>query len=131
MIGGVLAVLFSFFAIFASFGIGNMGQVASITESINTLVPADSKTVNLVTAGVIIVLLALVILGGLKRIAMTNERIVPFMAVFFIIGSLIIIFINIGKVPAAFGAIFKGAFNIKAAAGGADIPGVRRTCRQF
>ena len=119
VIGGVLAVLFSFFAIFASFGIGNMGQVASITESINTLVPADSKTVNLVTAGVIIVLLALVILGGLKRIAMTNERIVPFMAVFFIIGSLIIIFINIGKVPAAFGAIFKGAFNIKAAAGGA------------
>ena len=117
--GGVLAVLFSFFAMIASFGIGNMGQVASITESINTLVPADSKIVNIVTAVVIIFFLSLVILGGLKRIATTNERIVPFMAVFFIIGSVIIIILNITKVPAAFGAIFKGAFNFKAAAGGA------------
>ncbi len=118
IIGPVLAVLFSFFAIIASFGIGNMGQVASITESINTLVAAEPATVNLVTGLVLIVLLSLVILGGLKRIATTNERIVPFMAVFFVIGSLIIIVINIAKVPAAFGAIFKGAFNFQSAAGG-------------
>lgn len=117
-IGPVLAVLFSLFAILASFGIGNMGQVASITESINTLVSAEPATVNMVTGLVVIVLLSLVILGGLKRIATTNERIVPFMAVFFIIGSLVIIIMNIGKVPAAFGAIFKGAFNFKSAAGG-------------
>ncbi|MBQ9263422.1 MAG: sodium:alanine symporter family protein [Clostridia bacterium] len=117
-IGSVLAVLFSLFAILASFGIGNMGQVASITESINTLVAANPSTVNLVTGLVVIVLLSLVILGGLKRIATTNEHIVPFMAVFFIFGSLIIIIMNISKVPAAFGAIFKGAFNFKSAAGG-------------
>ena len=127
-IGPVLAVLFSAFAILASFGIGNMGQVASITESISTLVPGESatvnlgfisvSTVNLVTGLVVIALLALVILGGLKRIATTNERIVPFMAVFFIIGSLIIICLNITKVPAAFGAIFSGAFNFQSAAGG-------------
>ena len=118
VIGPVLATLFSLFAILASFGIGNMGQVASITESINTLVAADSNIVNLITAAVIIVLLALVIIGGLKRIATTNERIVPFMAVFFVIGSLIIIIMNISKVGAAFGAIFTGAFNFKSAAGG-------------
>ncbi|MBO4415335.1 MAG: sodium:alanine symporter family protein [Lachnospiraceae bacterium] len=118
VIGPVLAALFSFFAIIASFGIGNMGQVASITESINTLVSAEASVVNIVTAVVVIIFLALVIIGGLKRIATTNERIVPFMAVFFIIGSVIIIFMNITKVPAAFGAIFAGAFNFKSAAGG-------------
>ena len=117
-LGKVLAALFSFFAIIASFGIGNMGQVASITESINTLLPYDPSVVNLVTGLVVIVLLSLVILGGLKRIATTNENIVPFMAIFFIIGSLVIIGMNIGQVPAAFGAIFAGAFNFKSAAGG-------------
>ena len=65
-----------------------------------------------------IVLLSLVILGGLKRIATTNERIVPFMAVFFVIGSIFIIGMNIAKVPAAFASIFAGAFNFKSAAGG-------------
>ncbi len=118
VLGPLLAVLFSVFAVFASFGIGNMGQVASITESLNTLIPSSGNTVNLVTGLVLILFLGLVILGGLKRIATTNERIVPFMAVFFIIGSLIIIVMNISKVPAAFGAIFAGAFNFKSAAGG-------------
>lgn len=116
--GSVLAALFSFFAVVASFGIGNMGQVASITESINTIIPIEDKVVDLVTAAVIIVFLSLVIIGGLKRIATTNERIVPFMAIFFVIGSLIIIFMNVTKVPAAFAAIFAGAFNVKSAAGG-------------
>ena len=118
VIGPILAVLFSIFAIFASFGIGNMGQVASITESLNAMIPASSSTVNLVTALVLIVLLSLVILGGLKRIATTNERIVPFMAVFFILGSVVIIIMNIAKVPAAFASIFAGAFSFKSAAGG-------------
>ena len=118
VVGTVLATLFSFFAVIASFGIDNMGQVVSITESINTLVSAEPTTVNLFTALVIIVLASLVILGGLKRIATTNERIVPFMAIFFVIGSIFIIGMNIAKVPAAFGAIFAGAFNFKSAAGG-------------
>ncbi len=116
--GPVLATLFSLFAVIASFGIGNMGQVASITESINTIIPIEDKVVNIITAVIIIIFLALVIIGGLKRIATTNERIVPFMAVFFIIGSIVIIFMNITKVPAAFGAILAGAFNVKSAAGG-------------
>ncbi|MBR1658815.1 MAG: sodium:alanine symporter family protein, partial [Oscillospiraceae bacterium] len=119
VIGPILAVLFSCFAILASFGIGNMGQFVSISESIATLVPtAPSKTVAIVVGVVVLVLVSLVIIGGLKRIASTNERIVPFMAIFYIIGALIIILMNVSRVGAAFAAIFRGAFNMQAAAGG-------------
>ena len=118
-VGAVLAVLFSLFAILASFGIGNMGQLVSISESISTLTPsANPKTVSLITGIVVMILAALVIIGGLKRIATTNEKIVPFMAVFFILGSLVIIIMNISKVGDAFAAIFKSAFSFKSAAGG-------------
>ena len=117
--GRVLAVLFSCFAIVASFGIGNMGQSVSISESIATLVPTvPTKTVSIIVGVVVLVLVSLVILGGLRRIATTNERIVPFMAIFYILGALIIIVMNISKVGAAFGAIFRGAFSFQAAAGG-------------
>lgn len=117
--GKILAVLFSIFAVLASFGIGNMGQVVSISESITAVVSAgDSKVVPLVVGVVVMILAILVIIGGLRRIAETNERIVPFMAVFYIIGALVIIIMNIGQVGPAFAAIFKGAFNFKSAAGG-------------
>ncbi|MBQ7255666.1 MAG: sodium:alanine symporter family protein [Oscillospiraceae bacterium] len=119
VIGSVLAVLFSIFAIFASFGIGNMGQFVSIKESITTLTPAyDPGIVSLIVGVIVLVFAALVIVGGLKRIATTNERIVPFMAIFYIIGAVVIILMNIGNVGAAFSAIFRGAFNFQAAAGG-------------
>ena len=118
-IGKVLAVLFSVFAVMASFGIGNMGQVVSISESITTAVNAgEVGYVPLIIGVVIMILATLVIIGGLHRIAETNERIVPFMAVFYIIGALVIIIMNIGQVGPAFAAIFKGAFNFKSAAGG-------------
>ncbi|MBQ9196539.1 MAG: sodium:alanine symporter family protein [Clostridia bacterium] len=119
VVGSILAVLFSLFAILASFGIGNMGQLVSISESISTLASgANPKTVSLITGIVVMALAFLVIIGGLKRIATTNEKIVPFMAIFFIIGSVIIIIMNISKIPAAFAAIFKSAFSFKSAAGG-------------
>ena len=119
-VGPALAVLFSLFAILASFGIGNMGQLVSISESINTLTSgANPKTVSLITGIVVMVLAFLVIIGGLKRIATTNEKIVPFMAIFFVAGSLVIIVMNIGKVGAAFAAIFRSAFSFRSAAGGA------------
>ena len=118
-VGAVLALLFSVFAVLASFGIGNMGQVVSITESISTLTGTQSGiNVPLIVGIAVALVAALVIIGGLKRIATTNEKIVPFMAVFFIIGSLVIIAMNIGKVGDAFGAIFRGAFNFRSAAGG-------------
>ncbi|MBQ6756274.1 MAG: sodium:alanine symporter family protein [Oscillospiraceae bacterium] len=117
--GPVLAVLFSVFATLASFGIGNMGQFVSISESITTLVPSvPSGTLALIVGAVVLVFAALVIIGGLKRIATTNERIVPFMALFYMLGSIIIIIMNYQNILPAFGAIFAGAFNFKSAAGG-------------
>lgn len=117
--GPVLAVLFSCFAVVASFGIGNMGQFVSISESISTLVTSvPPKTVSLVVGVVVLVLVSLVVIGGLHRIASTNERIVPFMAIFYIIGSLAIILMHISQVGTAFAAIFKGAFSFRAAGGG-------------
>lgn len=119
-LGKVLAILFSIFAIFASFGIGNMGQVVSIKESIlNVYKITDNEMVNSIIIGALIMIVAaLVIIGGLKRIAKANERIVPFMAIFYIIGALIIVCMNIGQVGSAFSAIFSHAFSMKAAAGG-------------
>lgn len=119
-IGKVLAALFSFFAVMASFGIGNMGQVASIKESIFNVVrfTGNDTADSLIIGAAIAVAAALVIIGGISRIAGANERIVPFMAVFYIAGSLTIILRNAHMVVPAFAAIFKGAFNMKAVAGG-------------
>ncbi|MDD6039371.1 MAG: sodium:alanine symporter family protein [bacterium] len=119
-LGKVLACLFSIFAVFASFGIGNMGQVASIRESVLNAFgyAADSKTGGLVIGMIVAALAALVIIGGLTRIAKANEKIVPFMAAFYIVGSIVIVIMNIKMVPAAFSSIFANAFSMKAAAGG-------------
>lgn len=119
-IGKVLAVLFSIFAVMASFGIGNMGQVASIKESVlNVFVfTGDSLVDGLIIGGVIALIAALVIIGGLNRIAKANEKIVPFMAIFYILGSLVIIVMHANMIIPAFASIFKNAFSVKAAAGG-------------
>ncbi len=119
-IGKILAALFSFFAVVASFGIGNMGQVASIKESVLNVArfTGNDTADGLIIGGVVAAVAALVIIGGISRIASANERIVPFMAVFYIVGSLAIIVKNGGMVVPAFGAIFKGAFSMRAAAGG-------------
>ena len=119
-IGKVLAILFSIFAIFASFGIGNMGQVASIRESIASFgsFTGNPTTDSLIIGAVIMIVAAMVILGGLHRIAKANETLVPFMAIFFIVGSAIIIGMHVDQIGAAFRAIFAGAFSMRAAAGG-------------
>ena len=113
-IGAVLAIMFSIFCVIASFGIGNMSQINSIAtniESAFTIPPYVTGIVLMVIAG-------LVILGGLKRIASVTETLVPFMAVAYIIGALIIFVSNIDQAGAVFTAIFKGAFGLKAAGGG-------------
>lgn len=109
-----LAVAFSIFCVLASFGIGNMSQGNSIAESMNNAFQIPKW----ITGIVVSVLVALVILGGLKRIAKVTEKVVPFMAVFYILGTLIVIFSNIEHVPGAFGAIFREAFNFRAGVGG-------------
>lgn len=109
-----LAMIFSCFCILASFGIGNMSQGNSIASAVH-----DTFGIPKVAIGVVImVFAALVIIGGIKRIAQVTEKIVPFMAIFYIVGGLAIIIVNIKSVPAAFGMIFRGAFNFKAATGG-------------
>ncbi len=119
-IGKILAILFSCFAILASFGIGNMGQVVSIKESVlNVFEFTDNATINgLIIGGIVMAVAALVIIGGLTRVAKANEMIVPFMAVFYIIGAAIIVIMNAGQIGPAFASIFKNAFSLKAAAGG-------------
>ena len=113
-IGVILAVLFSFFCLLASFGIGNMSQVNSMVSNVNSAfgIPTIATGIFLVIA------VGLVVIGGLKRVAAITEKIVPFMVIIYLIGTLVIIFTHIGTVPAVFSAIFKGAFSLKAVAGG-------------
>ena len=113
-IGAVLAVLFSCFCLLASFGIGNMSQVNSMVANVNTAfgIPTIATGIFLVLA------VGLVILGGLKRIAAFTEKIVPFMVIAYLAGTIIIICMHITAIPAVFASIFQGAFALKSAAGG-------------
>jgi len=112
--GKILAVLFSCFCVLASFGIGNMSQTNSIAGNMNSAFGVPTY----VTGIAIAVLSALVILGGLKRVASVTEKIVPFMAILYIVGALVICFAHINMFGDVMASIFKGAFSIKAAGGG-------------
>ncbi|OEF99203.1 transporter [Vulcanibacillus modesticaldus] len=110
-----LAVLFAIFASVAAFGIGNMVQSNAVAGNI-----AASVGINPWITGVILALLtALVIIGGIKSIGRVTSFLVPFMALFYVLGGLIIIILNITEVPAAIGHIFSDAFTGSAMAGGA------------
>ena len=113
-LGKVLAVLFACFCILASFGIGNMSQINSIAGNMN----AAFHTPSLVTGVALMVVTALIVLGGLKRVAAVTEKLVPLMALFYIVGAVVIVVLHAGNIPAAFRAIFRGAFNLQAAGGG-------------
>ena len=127
---GWLSVLFCIFGFLAAFGIGNATQVQSIGESIGSAINALGGNVqgtmlsfagneftlcNLIVGIVVAVIVALVLFGGIKRIGSVTEKIVPVMAVVYIISTLIVIFTNIGHIGQVFGMIFKGAFNAEAA----------------
>lgn len=113
-IGIVLAVLFSAFCLLASFGIGNMSQVNSIAGNMKSAFNIPSW----VTGIALVILSSVVILGGLKRVALVTEKLVPFMAILYIIGALVVIVAHGNMIPAAFVSIFKGAFSAKSATGG-------------
>ncbi len=127
-IGKVLAVLFAIFTMLASFGIGSMGQVNKIVA--NVAAAFDVKALssisvfegvslyNVIIGVVIMALTALIVLGGLKRIASVAEKIVPFMVVLFIAGSLVIVGVNYANILPAFKAIFVHAFQPMAFVGG-------------
>lgn len=109
-----LATLFAIFGAFAAFGIGNMVQSNSIAAALNNTFNIPNHITGIVLAAATV----LVIFGGLKRIASVTEMLVPFMAVFYILGGLIVIIMNIGNVPAAFAEILGSAFTGRAAVGG-------------
>ena len=114
-----LGILFAFFTVIASFGIGNMVQANSVVDP---FIHACSKNMRLslaVIIGVIMaILVAIVIIGGVKRIAKIAEKIVPFMALVYVVTAFIIILFNVDKLLSVFKMIFKGAFGIDAATGG-------------
>lgn len=121
-----LAYLFSAFGVLAVFGTGNAAQVNTITTAINTalisfhVIGEDSVSTSNVVIGVIIAaLVALILLGGVKRIGNVTEKLVPFMALLYIVLAFGVVFANISHVPAVFASIFEGAFHPTAVTGGA------------
>ena len=129
-----LAFVFSLLGALAAFGIGNMTQVNTIATSINTAIDAFGgntaansvvffgQTVpfsSLIIGGIIAVIVALVLFGGIKRIGSVAEKLVPLMAAIYIVCGLSVIAANISSVGRVFAMIFKGAFSAEAALGGA------------
>lgn len=120
-----LATLYAVFGVLTVFGTGNATQVNTITTAINTallnfnVINNDStKTVSLIIGIIIAVIVGLVLLGGIKRIGKVAERLVPFMALLYIVLALGVVIINIKNVPSVFVSIFHGAFNPTAITGG-------------
>ena len=121
-----LAVLYSLFGVLTVFGTGNATQVNTIVTAIDSALLATGNglngilpTLNLIVGVVVAMMVAMVLLGGVKRIGSVTEKLVPIMALFYLIGAVVIVVLHAGNVPAAFGAIFRGAFNLNAAGGGA------------
>ncbi len=120
-----MAVLFALLGVLTVFGTGNATQVNTITSAINTallnyhVIDASSVSISSLIIGIIIaVLVALILLGGIKRIGGVAEMLVPFMALLYIILALGVIFLNIDRVPGVFASIIEGAFSPASVTGG-------------
>ncbi len=120
-----LASLFAVFGVCAVFGTGNATQANTIITAINTallnyhIIGEESlSTVNLVIGILIAAMVAMVLLGGIKRIGSVTERLVPFMALLYIVLALGVIILHIDRVPAVFSSIFAGAFRPASVTGG-------------
>ena len=139
-VSSVLAVLFSCFAILASFGIGNMAQINKIVLNMDAaffanvtlgVIPGTQiDIIHLIIGLCLLVVAALIIIGGLRRIARFAEIVVPFMAMFYVICGLIIFAVNIDQVGAMFAAIFKFAFTPAAFIGGGIGVLIKKTMTQ-
>lgn len=126
-----LAKVFAFFGVGAGLlGIGTITQVNGITTAVNNFFDGDNAwTVSLfgteyswtvvIAAIVVTACVALVVIGGIKRIAKVSEIVVPFMAVIYVIFCVLLLILNIKAIPGAFKEIFESAFGLRAAAGGA------------
>ena len=121
-----LAYLFSAFGVLTVFGTGNATQVNTITTAIDSalynynIISEDAAPMlNLIIGIVLAGLIALILLGGIKRIGQVTEKLVPFMAVMYIVLALGVVLLNIKNVPHVFGAILAGAFRPASVTGGA------------
>ena len=113
-IGTLLGWLFAFFTVIASFGIGNMTQANSISDSLH-----NTFGVSVSTVGIILTVLALIIIvGGIQTISKVSSVLVPAMAIFYMLAGLVVILINIKNVPSGVAMIFKMAFSLKSVGGG-------------
>ncbi|QHI71160.1 alanine/glycine:cation symporter family protein [Aminipila terrae] len=120
-----LAVAFCSFAVLAVFGTGNATQVNTITVALDSVLinfnivsDGNLATINLFIGIAITILVALVLLGGIKRIGRVTEKLVPFMALLYIVLALGVVLVNIKELPAVFAMIVKSAFSPSAATGG-------------
>ena len=109
-----LAVIFAILGGLASFGIGNIAQSSEIAGAMNGLFGISP----LITGIILAVLVAVVLIGGVKRIGQVTSYLVPFMAIFYIAAGIIVIIMRAGQIPAAFAAIFSSAFSFEAVGGG-------------
>ena len=121
-----LAYLFSVFGVMTVFGTGNATQVNTITTAIDSalysygILPEGSAgTLNLILGIVLAILIGLILIGGIKRIGQVTEKLVPFMAVMYIILAIGVVVVHFKSLPAVFGMIFEGAFRPSAVTGGA------------
>ena len=125
-ISSVLATLFAIFAILASFGIGNMGQVNKITlnmesaffKNVSLGAVAGIPVINIIVGVALMILGGMIIIGGLQRIARVAERIVPAMAVLYVLGALVVLGTKFDALGNAFTSIFRFAWGVKPVAGG-------------
>jgi len=120
-----LAYVFAAFGTCAVFGTGNATQVNTIVASINSallrynLLPESSlKVTNVIIGVAIAIIVALILIGGIKRIGRVSEKLVPVMAVLYVVLGIGVIVINLDRIPEVFASIFRGAFNPRAVTGG-------------
>ncbi len=120
-----LAYAFALFGVLAVFGTGNATQVNTITAAINSALlnyhmisDAVVPTSSLIIGIIIALLVALILLGGIKRIGNVTEKLVPLMALLYIVLSLGVILMNLGRVPGVLGSIISGAFRPSSVTGG-------------
>ena len=120
-----LAILYSLFGVLTVFGTGNATQVNTIITAVDApllqygiLAGTGLNTLNLVIGIVVAMLVAMVLLGGIKRIGSVAEKLVPFMALFYVVLALGVVVLNAGHLPGVFRSIFAGAFQPKAFTGG-------------
>lgn len=109
-----LSVIFSVFVIMASFGTGNATQGNAISSALESTLGVDP----VVTAVILTVFVGAVILGGIKRIASVNEKLVPFMSVVYVLTAITALIVNADQLGVAFSLIFREAFNVRSVAGG-------------